>query len=138
MFEKPTPADAKLRYPDLATVDNTVWQYWLTDAERNVDQSWGADYQPGLISLAAHRLTKAGAGPSAAIGDIPAGLTSFRSGNMSLSFSDSAASQSAAGGYDTTKYGQEWAEMARKRSAGGFTTGGGVVACGGYRDRPVA
>lgn len=131
---KPAPADARLRYPALAGLDDATWQYWLADAERMVDQSWPEpDYAPALIALAAHNLTRAGAGPASPMGSVPAGLTSFKSGGMSLSFSDTAAAQSAKGGYESTTYGQEWLDMARRRGAGPIATGGGHAVCGGYR-----
>ena len=125
----PTPANLKLRYPDFSSVDDAVIQYWITDSARGVDESWfETDYQPARLALAAHYMSRNGVG-SGSNAQIPAGVTAFRTGSMSVSFTDSAAAQQAAGGYSSTKYGQEYLEMLARNKGGPRVVGGGAIAC---------
>lgn len=115
-----TPADLKMRYPTFDAVDDVRIQYWLTDAGRYVNDSWGADADPGRIDYAAHQLvvTKA---PGIADGEdigIPAGVTRFRSASMDVAISDSAANRSLSGGWDATIYGQAFAVLLRRHNGG--------------------
>lgn len=125
----PTPANLKLRYGDFSSVDDAVIQYWITDSARGVDESWSeADYQPARMALAAHNMSRNGIG-TGSNAQIPAGVTNFRSGSFAVSFTDSAAAQQAAGGYSSTRYGQEYLEMLARNKAGPRVVGGGVLAC---------
>jgi hypothetical protein len=108
----------KLRYPALAAVDDTVIDYWLTDAARIVTAAWGEDQEPATLALAAHTMSVTPGVLSSGSSSIPAGVTRFRSGSVDVSFSDTAAAQSATGGYAATIYGKEFAIMLR-RFAGG-------------------
>jgi hypothetical protein len=81
------------------------------------------------MALAAHNMSVNGIGGGGSSASIPAGVTSFKFAHFSVNFSDAAAAQSAEGGFSSSRYGKEYAEMARKRSAGGFTTGGGYAPC---------
>jgi len=111
-YTKPTPADLRLRYPAFAAASDEVVQYWLTDAERLVTESWDeADYAPGLIALAAHNMARQGLGAGATI---PAGVTRFKSGSFEASISET----QARGGFGSTIYGQDY-ELLRKRNVGG-------------------
>lgn len=119
------PATLKLRYPAFAAVPDATVQYWLTDAARIVTDAWGDDQEPGTLALAAHSMATtpgvvAGGSGSA---QIPAGVTSFKSGTVSLTFSDAAAAQSASGGYQATVYGKEFAVMLRRNVGGPLLVG---------------
>lgn len=114
----PTPDDLKARWPEFGPVDDDRVQYWLTDAERTVTPDWlDADYGVGLMTLAAHEMVvneEAGAPVPA----IPAGVTSFRSASFSATVSDAVAAKGAAGGYASTKYGEQFAVMLRRNRGG--------------------
>lgn len=134
-YTKPTPAHLAMRYPAFAAVDEAVRQYWLTDAERFVDESWReADYAPALMARAAHSMVRAsvtGIAGGAVDGLAASGVTSFKSGTFSASFSESAASLSAAGGLGSSEYGRDYLEMLyRNKGGGGVTAPGVVVGCG--------
>lgn len=119
----PTPADLKTRYPAFAAVADQTVQYWLTDAQRFVDTSWReVDYAPALMAAAAHWMARAGLGVGPAAG-IPAGVTSFRSGSFSVQIAEGAASASAAGGWASTIYGQEYRGMLYRNKGGPRATG---------------
>lgn len=118
-YTAPTPATLKLRYPAFAAVDDAVTQYWLTDAERFVDQTWPeGDYAPALMALAAHHMTLAGLGAATGASAIPAGVTRFRSGAMDVTIADAVAAKQATGGYQATRYGQEFVQMQRRNFGG--------------------
>jgi len=128
-YTAPTPANLKLRYPDFAAIADAVIQYWIDDSTRGVDESWiEADYQPARLALAAHNMSRNGIG-SGSNAQIPAGVTNFRSGSFAVSFTDSAAAQQAAGGYASTRYGQEYLEMLARNKGGPRVMGGGAIAC---------
>lgn len=115
-YDKPTPADLRLRYPAFAEVDDATVQYWLTDAERVVSNSWiEADYAPAIMAYAAHRMAELGLGASAIGGGLPAGVTRFRSGAMDVAVSEAVAGRT---GFDATVYGREFVAL-RRRNAGG-------------------
>ncbi|QTH19785.1 DUF4054 domain-containing protein [Rhizorhabdus wittichii] len=117
-YTAPTPADLKMRYPAFAAVGDAVIQYWLDDALRFVTDCWIEDDRAAaMMAYAAHQMAMNGLGGGIA-GDLPAGLTRFRSGAMDVAFSDAAAARSAAGGYGATRYGQEFA-LLQRRSKGG-------------------
>jgi len=127
-YDAPTPAELKLRYPELSAVDDAVVQYWLTDSERTVDQSWfEGDYKRGLIMLAAHGMASNGIGASGATSGLPEGVTNIRSGSFSMSISDKAASQSVEGGYGSTKYGRQFVMLLRQNKGGPRVTAGGCL-----------
>ena len=108
------PATLKIRYPALAAVPDATIQYWLTDAARIVTDSWGPDQEPATLALAAHNMSITPGVISSGSSSIPAGVTRFRSGSTDISFSDSAAAQSAEGGYKSSPYGREFAVMLRR------------------------
>ncbi|KQM37940.1 DUF4054 domain-containing protein [Sphingomonas sp. Leaf10] len=117
----PTPADLKARYPEFAAIDDARVQYWLTDAERTVTTDWSeADYAVGLMTLAAHEMVtngEVGAGDQVS-GLLAKGITDFRSASFSASFDASVAQRAAAGGYSSTRYGQAFAVLLRRNTAG--------------------
>lgn len=117
------PATLKMRYPAFATVDDARVQYWLTDAARIVTDSWGPDQEPATLALAAHNMATTPGVLSSGSSSIPAGVTRFRSGSTDISFSDSAAAQSAEGGYKSSPYGKEFAVMLRRNASGPMLVG---------------
>lgn len=122
------PIDAatlRLRYPAFAAVTDETIAYWLGDAARIVTTGWGTDQEPGTLALAAHSMSINGVLAAASPGgaQIPAGLTSFKSGSVSLTFSDAAAAQAADGGYASTVYGREFLPMLRRNTGGPFLVG---------------
>jgi hypothetical protein len=121
---KPLPGHLVLRYPAFAAVPAGTIQYWLTDAERFVGTSWlEGDYAAGLMSLAAHNMVLAGLGTDAeSLSGLPAGLTSMKSGSLSLTFSQEAANARLGGGLASTRYGAEYAILL------GANCGGPLVA----------
>lgn len=114
-YESPTPEDLQARYPAFAAVAEETIQLWLTDAERFVNDTWiETDYQPALMSHAAHSMALLGIGTASAAAAIPAGVTRFKSGQVDVSISDGAANQSAKGGYSSTVYGREFLRLSRR------------------------
>ena len=128
-YTAPTPAELILRYPAFAAVDEEVIQYWLTDAERFVDESWiETDYAPALMARAAHEMAVEGLGTEAeATADLPAGVTSFKSGSFSVQFSEGAANAKSAGSLSSTRYGSEFAALRRRNKFGPRITATGTV-----------
>ncbi len=116
-YDAPAPADLILRYPAFSAVDETVIQYWLTDAERFVDTTWiEGDYAPALMARAAHSMALAGIGVTASA--IPGGVTRFKSGAMDVTIADAVAAAQASGGYPSTRYGLEFAGLQRRNFGG--------------------
>ena len=113
------PETLKLRYPAFAAVSVDTITYWLTDAAREVDASWGDDQEPATLALAAHNMTVTpGVLPSAAGVELPAGLTSFKSAAVSLNFSAAAVAQAVTGGFRATLYGREFLRYLRRHVGG--------------------
>ncbi|MEG3086176.1 DUF4054 domain-containing protein [Sphingomonas sp. PB4P5] len=117
-YDLPTPANLKLRYAAFATVDEARVQYWLTDAERFVDTTWGeADYAAALMAKAADSMVR-NAVPGVVQGvtaDLPAGVTSFRSASFSATVTEAAANRSITG---SNPYGAEFALLQRRNFGG--------------------
>jgi hypothetical protein len=128
-YAKPAPSDLIARYPAFADVNTTTIQYWLTDAERFVDDSWiEGDYAAGLMAMAAHNMVLAGLGTeAAATSELPAGVTSFKSGALSVAFSEGAANDRATGALSSTRYGAEFAMLRRRNKGGPRVTPTGTV-----------
>jgi hypothetical protein len=128
-YAKPRPDHLKARYPAFADVPTATIQYWLTDAERFVDDSWTeGDYAAGLMAMAAHNMALAGLGTeAAATADLPAGVTSFKSGALSVQFSEDAANDRTTGSLSSTRYGAEFAMLRRRNRAGPRVTATGTV-----------
>lgn len=119
MPSAPTASDLKARYPAFASVPDSTVDLWINDAQRIVTAGWSnVDYAPALMALAAHNMALQGLGVSGASAGLPAGLTSFRSASLSVSFSEAAAAQQVAGGYSSTPYGREFAPMLRRNVGG--------------------
>lgn len=140
-YTVPDAATLKTRYPAFADVADATVDYWIEDAQRIVTERWAeADYAPGLMALAAHNMSRNGVLAPAA-GQVPSmeqaisaisdsGLTSFRSGSFSAQMSDEAAKVSLAGGYASTRYGQEFEAMLRRNVGPGVRVVSGSGAPG--------
>ncbi|GGO96550.1 DUF4054 domain-containing protein [Stakelama pacifica] len=118
-YVAPTPADLKTRYPAFADVPDATVQLWLTDATRfTVGWPIEDDRALGEITYAAHMMVRSGAltTGTGAIASLP-GVTNFKSGTFSASFSDEAVKASVKGGYQSTEYGQQF-EMLQRRNLG--------------------
>lgn len=115
-YTKPTVDQFLLRYPIFDGVSEGTIQYWLTDAERVVDESWPeGDYAPALMMLAAHNMADKGALGSS---NLPAGVTSIKSAGVNITLSDEAVSAKAKGGYGSTPYGIEFQALLRVTKGG--------------------
>jgi hypothetical protein len=128
-YTKPLPGHLIARYPAFAAVAPATVQAWLTDAERFVDTSWiEGDYAVALMSLAAHNLALAGLGTDAAAATaIPGGVNRMKSGSLELGFTDEAANARLGGGFDSTRYGQEYLALLRRNHGGPLVQDTGVV-----------
>ena len=127
-YTVPTSSDLQARYPAFAAVAGTTIDYWITDAQRFVDTSWTeGDYAPGILAMAAHNMTLAGIGTdSALLSGVPAGVTSMKSGSLSLNFTPEAANARLAPDFTATRYGQEYMLLARRNRAGPRVTDTGA------------
>lgn len=119
-YAKPDAAHLILRYPAFVAVKTDTVRYWLTDAERGVDESWSeADYAAGLMALAAHNMTLAGQGAeAAATADLPAGITSMKIGTLGLAFDHAITRAKATGSLESTRYGSEYMMLLRRNRGG--------------------
>lgn len=124
-YDKPKPGHLIMRYPTFAAVDPAIIQYWLSDAERYVDDSWlEGDYAAAIMALAAHNLVIAGHGTPAASTSssstpvLPAGVTSVKSADFSMSVTPEQANARAEGALTSTIYGTEFKAL-QKRNRGG-------------------
>lgn len=110
-YTAPTAATFKAKYPAFAAVADATVNVWLAEAALDC-ASWPEDARNRAEMLyTAHRLTESGAITSS----VPAGLTSFRSGDFSASVSDAAASRT---GFAATAYGREFSALARRYFGG--------------------
>jgi hypothetical protein len=128
-YAKPLPGHLTARYPAFAAVATSTIRAWLTDAERFVTTAWAeGDYAAGLMSLAAHNMALAGLGTdAAALVGVPAGITRMKSGSLELGFTDQAANARMSGGYDSTRYGAEYALLLRRNRGGPYVAPTGIV-----------
>ena len=109
-----TAADIKTRFPEFGSIDSTVVQRWLDEAERNHDAcQWGGKSDDGLAWLTAHFL--------AAFGDQcqqsklgPGPLTSSREGQVAASWSPlTVPGIFRKNDLGTTKYGRRYLSMVK-------------------------
>lgn len=120
-YDPPTPAEFKIRYPSFSTVPDATVQAALDEAARWVDKSWfEADFPIARMLYAAHVLTLEGQGTSkesGLAGLAAAGLTSVKSGNHTVSLSESSvrgdAKKNLAGTFMATSYGQRFLALQR-------------------------
>lgn len=129
-----TPATAstfKLRYPAFADVPDASIEYWLTDASERVvlPDEWTDPNGPvAQMLVAAHNLALGGIGGSGGL-DLPAGVTSMRSGGLSLSFDAGVAQAQAAGGWAATSYGAQYLALLKLTRGGSRVTDLGTACC---------
>lgn len=128
-YAKPLAGHLTARYPAFNAVSSATIAYWLTDAERSVDTSWGeGDYAAALMALAAHNMTVAGLGADAAsLASVPVGLTRMKSGSLELGFTDAAANARMGGDFTATRYGQEYLALLRRNRGGPLVSDTGVL-----------
>lgn len=119
-YMAPLPQHLVARYPAFAEVATATIQYWLTDSERYVDDSWAeGDYAVAIMALAAHNMALAGLGlDGAASADMPLGVTRLKSGSLDVSFGDEYALARSQGKLSATRYGIEFANLLRRNRAG--------------------
>lgn len=135
----PTPSDFKARYPWAAELPDETVQMYLDDAAQDLgpEGCWGLGWQRAVMALAAHMMTLAGLNPAQqGVTAAAGGLTSVKSGTLSLTIADWASS----GGYDSTVYGRELLTLGRRyRGAGPMVVGGagGGGASGYAKDQPL-
>ena len=116
-YTAPTASDLKTRFPKFAAVDDTVINSALTEAARQVDQTWlEADYALAMMLLACHIMVMDGHGADtqAQLSSL-SGFSRIKSGDLEVSRGDGAGGSSSGG--DTTQattYGQRFAEIRRR------------------------
>lgn len=137
-YTVPTADELQTRYPAFADVLDATVTYWITDAQRSVDETWfEADYAPALMALAAHNMTLAGMGADAAtFSGIPAGISRLKTGAFEALFTDDAANARASGSFASTRYGQEYLAMLRRNKAGPRTSPTGALPYSPYYRYP--
>lgn len=125
------PTTFRLRYPAFASVPDATITYWLTDATRFVDDSWPivADRDPAMMAVAAHNMADQGVIANAASDALAAGLNVWRSGTAHLGFSDVAIASAVEGGFQSSRYGQEYLRLLARNKGGPLVTLPGYVDC---------
>jgi hypothetical protein len=108
MATAPTVTDFRTRYPAFAAVADATVTYWLTEGFAEVASWADADQPRAAMAYAAHKL-------AVQAGAVPEGVTNFKSGTFSASFSDAQASRT---GFAATIYGREYLDLARRSFAG--------------------
>ncbi|ACL58458.1 DUF4054 domain-containing protein [Methylobacterium nodulans] len=118
-YTPPTAADFKLRFPAFDAVPDQRIAGFLEDAASVADDGWAdTDRRKAVMLQAAHDMTTRGIGTGAeaelaAAGAL--GFTSFRSGQLQLDRSGTAAAASANGALSQTAYGRELLDLIRSR-----------------------
>ncbi|KPH66045.1 DUF4054 domain-containing protein [Novosphingobium sp. ST904] len=119
-------ATFKAKYTAFSTLTEESYAIWALEAEGRVGGNYGDQQQSATELLTAHLLALNGVGLAAGVGTLAAtGATSFKSGTFSATLSDSVVAQRAKGGYQSTVWGQQFAEIQRRLFGGprlvGFT-----------------
>ena len=128
-----TAATLKLRYPVFASTPDETIDYWLADASARIvkpDEWADPDGPVAQMLVAAHNMALGGVGGASGL-DLPAGVTSMRSGGLSLSFDAGTVTAQAGGGWTATPYGAQYLALLRLARGGARTTALGMVECGG-------
>ena len=110
-YTAPAPADLKARFTAFAAVADGTVQDWLDEAAEECAAWPEALRARAEMAYAAHRLVETGA----VSGAVPAGLTSFRSGDFAATVEGAVAART---GFAATVYGREFAQL-RRRAFGG-------------------
>jgi hypothetical protein len=129
-YDAPTPADLKARYPAFVAVDDATIQIYLDQANGgDADHSWiERDFSPAVQAAAAHRMARASVLGTGGAVDASAGIDSFKSASVSIEFNADAVKAAVAGGWGSTPYGRDYAELLARNKAGPRVTGGGFAA----------
>lgn len=137
-YAKPAPGHLTARYPAFAATPAATIQYWLTDAERSVDNSWTeTDYAAALMAVAAHNMALAGYGTDvSALAAVPGGVSRLRSGSLDVSLTDAAANARMTGDFTATRYGQEYQMLLRRNRAGPRVGNTGVLPAPDWQGYP--
>lgn len=129
-----TPADLKQRYPEFAAVPDQRVAYWIADAGNAFDiEPLGKNQVTAQALYAAHQLAMEGDGEADGDG-VPVGVTSMRSGSLSLSFDAGYVASRAEGGWGATKYGAQLYSLLKSYLSGPRVTGGVVSSIGWCQD----
>ncbi|MDO8800052.1 DUF4054 domain-containing protein [Phenylobacterium sp.] len=117
-YTTPTAADLKAKFPTFAAVADGVVTSAITDANRQVDESWlEGDYANAIMLLAAHNLALDGHGASREIQLL--GFKRVKVGPLELERAASS-SDAAAGSLGSTSFGVRYAELRRLNFSGGI------------------
>ena len=134
-YTPPDPATFRLRYPEFAAVPDERVQYWLDDAPTAFDpERLGRNGANAAMLYAAHMLAGEVAAGGAGESEIPAGVTSMRSGSLSLSFDPNYVRAQAQCGYASTRYGAQLASLLRSYLGGARVTSASGVPLTGCQD----
>lgn len=119
-YVAPTAAEMKARFPVLSALENATIEAFVSEASRQVDESWvEADYKTAIQYLAAHMMVAEGLVNSdgvAAVVGTTGPVKSESLGDASLTYSDRGGSGLSGDEAElsTTPYGQRFAELRRK------------------------
>jgi hypothetical protein len=106
----PTPEEFKTRFPVFASETDERVQIFLSEAERNIDDTWEEDdYAPAIMYLAAHLLkTENDAGSSGGSKSATGPISSESFAGMSRSYDTSKLTAAQKSIYGGTLYGQRY------------------------------
>ena len=133
-YAAPTVSNLVTFYPAFALVPAPTITAYLTRARADVSTSWiEADYPYAVMLLACHLMAEQGLGTgSEAASAIIGGISSMRSGALSLQFATGVTDAAAAGGYGATPYGRQFLTLARRSRGGPRVSGAPPPAIGVY------
>lgn len=121
-YTAPTAADLKARFPAFAAVADATVTAALTDATRQVDESWiEGDFATGRILYACHLMTMDGLGATTEAK--LSGFTSLSIGPLKLDRASTAGV--SAGQLESTSFGVRFKELRRANCGGARVTGQG-------------
>ena len=134
-YQQATVSDVTMRYPEFVNVPEVRVQYWLADAPNAFDvERLGKNQVIAQALYAAHMLAGEASTGGAGESEIPAGVTSMRSGSLSLSFDGQYVRDQAAGGYASTRYGAQLASLLRSYLGGARVTSASGIPLTGCQD----
>lgn len=109
-YTPPSTNDLASRYPAFEAIEHSVIRTWLDDAAIECAAFPDDTRARAEMAYAAHRMAEIGV-----IKTVPAGVTSFKSGDFSASVDASVASRT---GFASTVYGREFNQLRRRHFAG--------------------
>jgi hypothetical protein len=132
-YTVPLPGHLTMRYPAFASVPFAIIEYWLTDAQRFVGNSWrSSDYPIALMALAAHNMSVAGLAPDTSGLQIAGGISRFKMGPMEVALTPEAANARLAADFTSTRYGVEFMTLRRANVGGPLVAPTGTPLYGAY------